>query len=525
MIKFENEHTVRKFMISKGEEEFHNRYSEAVIDIKSQFGKKYTMIIDGEDVKSAKTFVHISPIDTRIILGYFPNGNTGHAGVAIKAAKRSFIEEWKKTDYKYRIQICKAAADIIANRKFELAAWISYENGKNRYEAIADVDEAIDFIRYYSEEIQRSNGFTVETNKAESNEESKSVMKPYGVWGVITPFNFPAAILIGMSIGALITGNTVVLKPASDAPIIGYKFAEIMKEAGLPAGVLNFITGSGSKIGKTIVGSEDVAGIVFTGSREIGYKITKEFSKVKPRLVIAELGGKNPVIVTENADLDKAIEGILKAAFGYSGQKCSACSRVYVQKSIKDKFLERLVERTKNLSIGNPLESNIFLGPLINSNAYKNYQKYAELAFRDGTVLIGGSTKKDGNFKYGYYVEPTIVDSLPKNHRLFKEELFMPILCLADYELFDEALQLCNQSEYGLTARIYSNKKQEVERFLDNIEAGVVYVNRDISATTGAIVGSQSFGGWKDSGTTGKGAGGPYYLTQFMREQSQTCVE
>src|SRR5215216_5793873 len=293
MIKFENEHTVRKFMISKGEEEFHNRYSEAVIDIKSQFGKKYTMIIDGEDVKSAKTFVHISPIDTRIILGYFPNGNTGHVRAAIKAAKRSFIEEWKKTDYKYRIQICKAAADIIANRKFELAAWLSYENGKNRYEAIADVDEAIDFIRYYSEEIQRSNGFTVETNKAESNEESKNVMKPYGVWGVITPFNFPAAILIGMSIGALITGNTIVLKPSSDAPIIGYKFAEIMKEAGLPAGVLNFITGSGSKIGKTIVGSEDVAGIVFTGSREIGYKITKEFSKVKPRLVIAELGGKN----------------------------------------------------------------------------------------------------------------------------------------------------------------------------------------------------------------------------------------
>src|SRR5215216_3283822 len=525
MIKFENEHTVRKFMISKRGEEFHNRYSEAVIDIKSQFGKKYTMIIDGEDVKSAKTFVHISPIDTRIILGYFPNGNTGHVRAAIKAAKRSFIEEWKKTDYKYRIQICKAAADIIANRKFELAAWLSYENGKNRYEAIADVDEAIDFIRYYSEEIQRSNGFTVETNKAESNEESKNVMKPYGVWGVIAPFNFPAAILIGMSIGALITGNTIVLKPSSDAPIIGYKFAEIMKEAGLPAGVLNFITGSGSKIGKTIVGSEDVAGIVFTGSREIGYKITKEFSKVKPRLVIAELGGKNPVIVTENADLDKAIEGILKATFGYTGQKCSACSRVYVQKSIKDKFVERLVERTKNLSIGNPLESNIFLGPLINSTAYKDYQKYTELAFRDGTVLIGGSTKRNGDFKYGYYVEPTIVDSLPKNHRLFREELFMPILCLADYDQFDEALGLCNQPEYGLTAGIYSNKKQEVERFLDNIEAGVVYVNRDISATTGAIVGSQSFGGWKDSGTTGKGAGGPYYLTQFMREQSQTCVE
>src|ERR687897_380590 len=438
MIKFENEYTVRKFMISKGEEEFHNRYSEAVIDIKSQFGKKYTMIIDGEDVKSAKTFVHISPIDTRIILGYFPNGNTGHAGAAIKAAKRSFIEEWKKTDYKYRIQICKAAADIIANRKFELAAWISYENGKNRYEAIADVDEAIDFIRYYSEEIQRSNGFTVETNKAESNEESISVMKPYGVWGVITPFNFPAAILIGMSIGALITGN--------------------------------------------------------------------------------------PVIVTENADIDKAVEGVLKAAFGYSGQKCSACSRLYIHRDIKRVFMERLVHRTKNLPVGNPLEPNVFMGPLINSKAYNKYQKFSKIAFRDGSVLVGGAVRDNDDFKHGYYAEPTIVDGLPKNHRLFKEELFVPILCVAEYDKYNDVLNLCNDSEYGLTAGIYSNKKDEIESFLDIVDAGVIYINRYGSATTGAMVGCQPFGGWKASGTTGKGTGGPYYLMQFLREQSQTIA-
>ena len=197
-----------------------------------------------------------------------------------------------------------------------------------------------------------------------------------------------------MSIGALITGNTIVLKPASDTPIIGYKFAEIMKEAGLPDGVLNFVTGSGNKIGKTIVNSEDVAGIVFTGSRKIGHRMIKEFSKVKRRHVIVEMGGKNPAIVTENADIDKAVEGIFKATFGYSGQKCSACSRVYMQKSIKNKFIERLVQRTKNLSIGNPLESNTFIGPLINSNAYKNYQKYAKLAYRDGNILLGGSVKK-----------------------------------------------------------------------------------------------------------------------------------
>lgn len=386
---YENENTLRKFVVSKGEEAFHNRYEEAIENIKSEFGRRYTMIIDDENVESSETFVQTSPIDTRIVIGYFPSSTAKHTEDAIKAAKKAF-ESWGKTDYNKRIELCRNAVDIMIRRKFELAAWISYENGKNRYEAIGDVDEAIDFIRYYSEVMEKNNGFRVQTKSAYPNEKSKSVMKPYGVWGVISPFNFPIAILVGMSIGALITGNTIILKPSSDAPIIGYKFAEIMKEAGLPAGVLNFITGSGSKIGKAIVDSEDVAGIVFTGSREIGYRITKEFSKVKPRLVIAELGGKNPVIVTESADLDKAIEGILKAAFGYSGQKCSACSRVYVQKSVKDKFVERLVERTKNLSIGNPLDSNTFIGPLINSNAYKNYQKYTELAFRDGNVVIGG---------------------------------------------------------------------------------------------------------------------------------------
>jgi 1-pyrroline-5-carboxylate dehydrogenase len=526
MIKFENEHTVRKFIVSKGEEEFHNRYSEAVIDIKSQFGRKYTMIIDGEDVKSAKTFVDTSPIDTRIILGHFPNGNPGHVRAAIKAAKRSFIEEWGKTDYKYRIQICKDAADIIANRKFELAAWVSYENGKNRYEAIADVDEAIDFIRYYSEVIQRNSGFTVETNKAEPNEESKSVMKPYGVWGVITPFNFPAAILVGMSIGALITGNTVVLKPASDTPITGYLFAKIMKEAGLPDGALNLVTGSGDIIGKAIVENKDIAGIVFTGSKEVGYKMIKEYNnKANPRPIIAEMGGKNPVIVTENADIDKAVEGVLKAAFGYSGQKCSACSRVYIHRNIKRVFMERLVHRTKNLTVGNPLEPNAFMGPLINSKAYNKYQKFSKAAFRDGNVLVGGAVKNNGEFKYGYYIEPTIVDDLPKNHRLFKEELFVPILCVAEYDEYKDVLDLCNGSEYGLTAGIYSNNKEEIESFLDNVEAGVIYVNRYTSATTGAMVGCQSFGGWKASGTTGKGTGGPYYLTQFLREQSQTIAK
>lgn len=523
MMTFENEHTFRKFMVSKAEEEFHNRYSEAVTEIKSQFGRKYAMIIDGNDVTSAKTSVHTSPIDTRITLGYFPIASKSHVRAAIKAAKKLYTEVWKTTDYKYRVQVCTEAAAKIADRKFELAAWISYENGKNRYEAIADVDEAIDFIRYYSEEMEKNSGFTVATAKAESNERCKSVMKPYGVWGVIAPFNFPAAILIGMSIGALITGNTVVLKPASNTPIIGYLFAEIMKEAGLPAGVLNFVTGSGDIIGRAIVENPDVAGIVFTGSKEVGLKMSREYgSKLNPRPIIAEMGGKNPVVVTDSADIDKAVEGVLKAAFGYSAQKCSACSRLYLHRNIKEAFIKRLVYETKNLHVDNPLKQDSFIGPLVNSNAYNKYKKFSKIAYRDGNVLVGGTVRNNSDYKYGYYVEPTIVDGLPKNHRLFKEELFVPILCVTEYDNYNEILQQCNDSEYGLTAGIYSNRKDEIERFLDTIEAGVIYVNRYRSATTGAMVGCQSFGGWKASGTTGKGTGGPYYLMQFLREQSQT---
>jgi 1-pyrroline-5-carboxylate dehydrogenase len=372
--------------------------------------------------------------------------------------------------------------------------------------------------------MERNNGFVLQAKNADLNERSKSLMKPYGVWAVISPFNFPFAILAGMSIAVIVTGNTVVLKPASDTPIIGSLFVEILKKAGLPDGVLNLVTGSGGKIGKAIVASRDVAGIVFTGSKMVGHKIMEDSSSVISRPVIAELGGKNPVIVTENADINNAAEGIIKAAFGYSGQKCSACSRVYVQKNIKKLLMQKLVEKTRNFSVGNPLDQDVFMGPLINLNAYTNYQKFAKIAFRDGRVIFGGTVKRRGNLKHGYYVEPTIVEDLPKSHMLFKEELFVPILCIAAYKDLDEALKLCNESEYGLTSGIYSTKKEEIDKFLDNSKSGVVYVNRAASATTGAMVASQPFGGWKDSGTTGKGAGGPYYLTQFLREQSQTVV-
>jgi 1-pyrroline-5-carboxylate dehydrogenase len=521
---FESEHTLRSFMTGKAEGQFHDRYERALEQARSEFGRKYAMVIGGSEVRTSQVIAHKSPLDTRIVLGHLPSGNTAHARQAIAAAKKAF-DSWGRSGWQERVKICRAAADIMSQRKFELAAWISFENGKNRYESIGDVDEAIDFMRYYSEEVERNNGFETIMKSAQPNEKSRSVMKPYGVWGVIAPFNFPAAILVGMSTGAIITGNTVVAKPSSNTPIVACKFAEILKEAGLPDGVFNLIIGSGSKIGGEVVKSKDVAGIVFTGSRDVGYGMAQEFSAARPRPLIAELGGKNPAIVTETADIGKAADGVLKAAFGYSGQKCSALSRVYVHKKVKDEFLKMLVEKTKSLPVGNPLDPNTFVGPLANEDAYKKYQKYMKVAAREGKVLTGGSVKKEGELKHGYYVEPTIVAGLPKKHRLFKEEMFVPILCVADYEKFDDAIKLANDVDYGLTAGIFSGNPEEVRRFLDSIEAGVVYVNRQASATTGAMVGCQPFGGWKGSGTTGKGTGGPHYLTQFMREQSQTIVE
>src|ERR671923_5510 len=521
---FASEQTLRTFLMEKTEGQFHDRYERALEQVRSEFGRRYAMVIDGSEIGTRATAAHTSPIDTRIVLGHMPIGGASHVRQAIAAAKKAF-ERWGMTDYRERVHICRAAADIMADRKFELAAWVSYENGKNRYEAIADVDEAIDFLRYYSEEIERYNGFETIMKSAQPNEKSKSVMKPYGVWGEVAPFNFPAAILVGMSTGAIITGNTVVAKPSSNTPIIACKFAEIFKQAGLPDGVFNLIIGPGGNVGSELVSNKDVAGIVFTGSRDTGFSIAKEFSKTKLKPLIAELGGKNPVIVTETADINSAVDGVLKATFGYSGQKCSACSRVYIHKNVRDEFLNRLVEKTKNLPIGNPLDPNIFVGPLANEDAYRKYQKYIKTAAKDGNVLVGGSVKKDNDLKYGYYVEPTIIVGPPKKHRLFREEMFVPILCVADYEKFDDALKLANNTEYGLTAGIFTNKHEEIKEFLDCIEAGVVYVNREASATSGAMVGCQPFGAWKNSGTTGRGTGGPHYLTQFMREQSQTIVE
>jgi 1-pyrroline-5-carboxylate dehydrogenase len=520
---FKNEDTFQTFLDLGQENRFHSLYGRAVNLVSSEFGKTYPVIIDGKKIYTSETMIRTSPTDTRIILGHTCKGNSAHAKEAIHAANNAF-EKWSMIDYKKRVKLFRKIGAIFKRRKFELSAWLTFENGKNRYESVADIDEAIDFVMYYSDEMEKNKGF-ISRKLVTSNEQNTSTMKPYGVWGVIAPFNFPAAILVGMSIGALITGNTIIIKPASDTPIIGYKIVEIMMEAGIPNGVINFVPGSGAEIGKAIIDSKEVAGIVFTGSREVGFRLMSESTKTRPRPVIAELGGKNATIVTDTANLDMAAEGVAKAAFSYSGQKCSACSRVYIQSNVKSQFLSKLVEKTKKLRVKNPQERESFVGPVINLNAYNNFKKYSRLASKNGNILTGGSVIRNDELKHGFYVEPTIVVGLPIHHPLLKKELFVPILCITEYNKFKEAIKMTNESEYGLTSGIYSNKTDEILKFLQDIEAGVVYVNRKKSSTTGAMVGRQSFGGWKDSGTTGKGTGGKYYLTQFMREQSQTIVK
>jgi 1-pyrroline-5-carboxylate dehydrogenase len=521
-LKFENENTWPKAVAAGKTEEFHHKYEQAVANASSQFGRRYPNVIGGVDVYSeGGEFEDLSPSDTRIVIGRFQKSTREETVKAIEAASKAFIQ-WSHTPYEERVGIIRRAADIFAKRKFELAAWMSFENGKNRFEAIADVDETIDLTRYYCDVTESERGFDRPMGRVFPGEETRSILKPFGVWGVVSPFNFPLAIATGMSIGVLVTGNTAVFKPASDTPLMGYMLCEALREAGLPNAVFNYVTGPGSTVGAELVENSGISGIVFTGSRDVGFEAYRKFSETVPRPFIAEMGGKNPVIVTAKADVGKAVEGVLKASFGYSGQKCSAASRVYVEKSVRTQFVDSLVAKTKELKVGTAVDKDTFLGPVINEKAYLNFQRYCETAFADGKVLTGGHPLKTGDMQHGYYVEPTVVDGLPKDHNFFSEELFVPIVCIAEIESLSEGLRLANDVEYGLTAGIFTQDEKEAQRFLDEIEAGVVYVNRRVGATTGAMAGAQPFVGWKMSGTSGRGAGGPYYLHQFLREQSQT---
>lgn len=500
-------------------------YDDAVRRVRSELGKHFTNYINGEACPARDgAMEHRSPMDTRLAVSYFPQGTREDVRSAIQAARQAFAD-WSALDYRKRIKVLRKAADLIVERRFDLSAWMAFEVGKNRAEALAEVNEAAELIRYYCERMEANNGFVLPLESPGKGQKTASVLRPYGVWAVIAPWNFPMALATGMSAGALIAGNTVVFKPSSDSPVLGHEIYRALADAGLPPGVYNLVVGPGSTAGAELQENPGVDGLVFTGSKEVGMQVYHHFAKDYPKPTIGEMGGKNPAIVTASADLDEAAEGVMRAAFGFDGQKCSACSRVYVDNRVKDKFLELLVEYTKNrVVVGDPTRKPTFMGPVINQAAVNTYTRAAEEARASGgTFLYGGNLLRMDEYAHGYYVEPAIVE-LPASHHLFQEELFLPFLVVAGVDSFDEALRLANESEYGLCAGIYTRDKNEAQTFFDNIQAGVTYLNRRAGATTGAWPGINSFGGWKGSGSTGKSGLGPYYIQQFMREQSRWIV-
>ena len=484
-------------------------------------GKARPAFIGGRDRTGGPVVAARSPIDRDIVLGEFPQADEALIDEAVAAARAAW-PAWRDMGWPQRVAILRAGADLLEQRKWDVSVACLIEVGKSRLEAVGEVEEAIDLIRHYCDEMERTDGFREERPGASSAEKCSVVLRPYGVFGVIAPFNFPVALSLGVTSAALVAGNTVVFKPSPQGSFTGWKLYECLRDAGLPAGAFHYLPG-GDEVGAAIVRHPGVDGITFTGSYQVGMEIYKRFASEYPKPTVIEMGGKNPAIVSAKADVELAADGILRSAFGFSGQKCSACSRVYVERPVANEFAGKLADRAARLRVGDPLDREVYMGPVIDAEAVERFKEAVKEARKEGRVLAGGEVLKD-EVPEGNYVAPTVVVDLPPDHRLFKDELFVPFVAVAPVDDLDEALKLANDTEYGLTAGFYSGDPAEVDRFLDRIEAGVVYVNRKAGATTGAWPGVQPFGGWKGSGSSGKAGGGLYYVQQFMREQSQTVI-
>jgi 1-pyrroline-5-carboxylate dehydrogenase len=503
--------------------ELHELYDRGIEVAESWLGQKHHFFVNGE-ARDGSGYEEVrSPIDREIVVGEFAQATRQDVRDAIAAA-RAYSREWGNAPWQERVALVRKAADLMSERRYEISALMAIEVGKNRLEALGDVEESADLLRWNSNEMEKHDGFSTPMQSLGSPGQYYDVLRPYGVWGVISPFNFPMALAAGPSSGALVAGNCVVFKPAHLGVFTGLKLYEVYRDAGIPAAAFHVLSGSGGVVGDEMVNNPDVGGITFTGSYAVGMGIYKGFAKDFPKPAICEMGGKNPAIVTEMADLDKAADGVLRSAFGYGGQKCSACSRVYVHRDVRDDFLRLLKEKTEKVRIGNPLDKDVYLGPLIDENAVATFEEAVNEAKRTGTVVTGGERLTEGDLARGLFVQPTIVE-VPLDSWIWKKELFVPLVAVAPYEDLNEAIRMANESEYGLTAGLYSEDKAQVDEWMSSIEAGVIYANRRAGATTGAWPGVQPFGGWKASGTTGKAGGGPYYVTQYMREQSRTVIE
>jgi 1-pyrroline-5-carboxylate dehydrogenase len=504
----------------------HERFEAALARVRGRLGRDYPQWIGGAARDGASRFEVRSPIDRGWLLGRFARGTAQDGADAVGAAVAAY-RGWAATPWRERVRLLRRVAALIAGRVYDIGAAVALEVGKNRMESLGEVQETADLFTWYCDQMEANDGF----DRALPDDpltgfvsRNRTVLKPYGVWAVIAPFNFPFALAGGPIAAALVAGNTVVFKTATDTTWSGWLLLEALRDAGLPAGVVNYVCGAGAEVGAAVVADPRVAGVTFTGSYEVGLQMVRQFAQgAWPRPCIAEMGGKNAAIVSRHADLERAATGIVRSAFGLQGQKCSACSRVYVERPVAGALRALLVEMTGRIAVGDPTLRQNWMGPVINEAAFARYQQCTENLREHGTIFIGGQTLDKGALANGWFVAPTVATA-PLDYRLWREEKFIPLVLVGEVDSLAQAIDLANASDYGLTAGFYG-AKEEIPQFLDRIEAGVTYVNRPQGATTGAWPGYQPFGGWKGSGTTGKAIGSFYYLPQYLREQSQTVVE
>ncbi len=483
----------------------------ALQKVEGELGKSYPLVIGGKPVETDGEIPSVNPAKPSQVVGHVGRATEQEADMALEAATRAF-ETWSRTEPEARARIILRAAAIMKRRRFEMLAWEAYEGGKPWAEADAQVAEAIDFLEYYAREMLRlKDGKDV---YPVAGEENRYVYQPMGVGVVIAPWNFPTAILTGMSSAAIVTGNTVVLKPSEHTSVIGAKVAEIFAEAGLPEGVLNFLPGYGSEIGDYLVDDARTRFVSFTGSMKTGLRINERAAKQQEgqrwiKRVIAEMGGKDALVVDDSADLDAAAGDLVYSAYGYAGQKCSAASRAILHQDIYDELLQKVVEKARALKVGAPESPEVFMGPVQNEPQFEKVASYIEVGDQEAERVLG---EEPGDGEEGYFVKPAIYSGVTPEARLAQEEIFGPVLSVMKARDFDEALKIANDTPYGLTGGVYSKNRDHLEKARTEFQAGNLYFNRTI---TGALVGVQPFGGFGLSGTDSK-AGGPDYLPLHM---------
>ncbi len=489
-------------------------FQRALDEVRASFGRTYPLWIDGREVETGQTFASLNPARPEEVLGHFQMADVALADQAIEAAVKAF-ETWRHTPVRERAELLFSAANRMRQRKHWFSAWLVYEVGKSWAEADGDTAESIDFMEFYGREMLRYGGDQPVTRIP--NEDNELVYIPLGVGVVIPPWNFPNAIMAGMTTAAIVTGNTVVVKPSSDSPAIAWQFFALMEEIGLPAGVFNFVTGGGATVGDTMVRHPKTRFISFTGSKAVGISVNQLAAEVQPgqiwlKRVVAEMGGKDAIVVDEEADVDAAALGVAQSAFGFQGQKCSACSRAIVSEKVYDAFLDKLKGHVEKIVIGDPAAYGNALGPVVNQRAHETILGYIEKGKKEGRLITGGS--KAGTD--GYFIQPTVIADVAANATIAQEEIFGPVLAVIKVKNYDEALAVANGTEYGLTGAVYTKNAEKIERAKREFFVGNLYINRKC---TGAMVGAHPFGGFNMSGTDSK-AGGRDYLLLFLQGKS-----